>query len=259
MIRLILVVGFLFFFFVLSYPYLMFQSHLAKKDIERRDRESFETVKKVLNVVRILSGVKMEVKGLENIPNDTAVLYVGNHRSYYDIVTAYTTVPKPMGFVAKIELDSFPILRTWMKNVNCLFLDRDDIKQGLRTIMAGAEQVKRGVSVWIFPEGTRDESEDLRELLPFKEGSLKIAQRANCPVVPVAMTGTRDAFENHFPWVRPAKVTIEFGTPFYLNDLDPDDKKHPGAYTARVITKMLDELMNEENGGTEGRTQDGTR
>ncbi len=254
MIRLILVVGFLFLFFVLSYPYLMYQNHLAKTDMERRDRESFETVKKVLNVVRVLSGVKVEVRGLENIPKDKAVLYVGNHRSYYDIVSVYTTVPAPMGFVSKIELDGFPILRTWMKNVNCLFLDRDDIKQGLQTIMAGAEQVKRGVSVFIFPEGTRDESEDLRDLLPFKEGSLKIAQRAGCPVMPVAIKGTRDAFENHFPWIHPAKVIVEYGTPFYLSDLDPDDRKHPGTYTAGVIRNMLDGLLNEENSGTKERT-----
>lgn len=84
-----------------------------------------------------LAGVTITVKGEENIPKDTAVLYVGNHRSYFDILTGYTTVPTLLGFVAKKEMEKIPILRTWMANVNCLFLDRKNIKEGLKTILQG--------------------------------------------------------------------------------------------------------------------------
>ena len=130
-----------------------------------------------------LAGVTITVKGEENIPKDTAVLYVGNHRSYFDILTGYTTVPTLLGFVAKKEMEKIPILRTWMANVNCLFLDRKNIKEGLKTILQGIEKVKNGISIWIFPEGTRNTNEDITELLPFKEGSLKIAEKSGCPVI----------------------------------------------------------------------------
>ena len=69
-------------------------------------------------------GVTYEVQGLENIPADRAVLYVGNHRSYFDILVGYVTVPGLTGFVAKKEMLKIPLLRDWMHRVNCLFLDR---------------------------------------------------------------------------------------------------------------------------------------
>ena len=77
--------------------------------------------------------------------------YGGNHRSYFDILVGYMTVPGLTGFVAKKEMLKIPLLRTWMQRVNCLFLDRVDIKEGLKTILEGIEKMNAGVSIWIFP------------------------------------------------------------------------------------------------------------
>ena len=141
-----------------------------------------------------------------------------------------------------------PLLSDWMENVNCLFLDRKNIKEGLKTILEGIEKVKRGVSIWIFPEGTRNRNETITELLPFKEGSLKIAEKSGCPVVPVAITGTAEIFENHLPFIKPSHVTIEFGTPFIIKELPLEEKKFAGAYTRKVIIDMLE---RERDGLTE--------
>ena len=89
------------------------------------------------------------------------VLYVGNHQSYFDILVGYTTVPTLLGFVAKKEMERYIFLRDWMRNVNCLFLDRTDIKAGMKTILDGIQKIKAGISVWIFPEGTRNINEDV--------------------------------------------------------------------------------------------------
>ena len=75
------------------------------------------------------------------------MLYVGNHRSYFDILVGYTTVPGLTGFVAKKEMTRYLLLRDWMRNVNCLFLDRDNMKEGLKTILEGIEKIKAGISV----------------------------------------------------------------------------------------------------------------
>lgn len=107
-------------------------------------------------------------QGQERIP-EGPVLYVGNHQSYFDILVGYTTVPTLLGFVAKKEMERYILLRDWMRNVNCLFLDRTDIKAE-KTILDGIQKIKAGISVWIFPEGTRNINEDVTELLPFKEG-----------------------------------------------------------------------------------------
>ena len=245
MIRIIMVALTVVLFLIFSMPLLGILVARDKKDPEGAQIKSLHIVQGVFRFILRLAGVTYEVQGLENIPADRAVLYVGNHRSYFDILVGYTTVPGFVGFVAKKEMEKIPLLRSWMKNVNCLFLDRKDIKAGLKTILEGIEKVKNGISVWIFPEGTRNRNKDLKELLVFKEGSLKIAEKSGCPVVPVAMVGTAEAFESHFPFIRPSHVTVYYGEPFYIKELEPDQRKHAGAYTREKIVKMLGEIQNE--------------
>ena len=143
--------------------------------------------------------------------------------------------------MAKKEKEEIPVWSSWMKNVNRLFLGRQKIREGLKAILEGVDKVKNGVSIWIFPEGTRNDAEDYLDLMPFKEGSLKIAEKSGCPVVPVAITGTAEAYENHFPRIRSSQVTIEFGMPFIIKGLEPEKKKFAGAHTRQLIIDMLQE------------------
>ena len=246
MIRLILVVLAVVLYLIFSIPVLFYLKDQTKNDPKAAAKKSLDLVRWILGIVRDLAGITYEVRGLEHIPSDRAVLYVGNHRSYFDILAGYTTVPTLLGFVAKKEMERIPLLRTWMVNVNCLFLDRKNIKEGLKTILQGIEKVKNGVSIWIFPEGTRNPNEDITELLPFKEGSLKIAEKSGCPVVPVAMTGTAEVLEKHFPFITPSHITIYYGKPFYVKELEAEDRKHPGAYTRNVLIRMLKEMQEEK-------------
>ena len=249
MLRLILVAATVILFLVFSIPVLVWESWIGKRNPEKRDWQSLHIVQGIFRLILKMAGVHITVKGIENIPKDRAVLYVGNHRSYFDILTGYVTVPTLMGFVAKKEMEKWPMLSNWMKNVHCLFLNRTDMKEGLKTILEGISQVKSGISVWIFPEGTRNRNENLMELLPFKEGSLKIAEKSGCPVVPVAITGTAEVFEAHLPKICPSEVTIEFGTPFIVKELEPEQRKFAGAYTRERIL----ELLQKEKEAREGK------
>lgn len=240
MLRFIAVASTVIGFLIFSAGVLQKQKRLGKKNRDEMEQQSTEIVRKVFRYILKLSGVVVTIKGMENIPAEQPVLYVGNHRSYFDILVGYTTIPNRVGFVAKKEMEGYPLLSDWMANVNCLFLDRKNLKEGLKTILEGIEKVKRGVSIWIFPEGTRNKNESILELLPFKEGSLKIAEKSGCPVVPVAITGTAEIFEKHFPRIKPAYVTIEFGTPFIVKELSPEDKKFAGSYTRKMIIEMLE-------------------
>lgn len=231
----ILVIGFLIF----SIPLLIWEYILGKKHPDQKNQQSLSIVQAVFRLILKVAGVHITVKGYENIPKDQAVLYVGNHRSYFDILVGYVTVPSLTGFIAKKEMERYPLLSNWMKNVNCLFLDRNDMKAGLRTILSGIESVKQGISIWIFPEGTRNRSEDILDMLTFKEGSIKIAEKSGCPVVPVALTGTAEIFEKQFPRMKSSQVTIEFGQPFLVGELEQDQKKFTGMYTQQLIKEML--------------------
>lgn len=247
MFRFILVAATVIGFLVFSAGTLHRLKKLAKRDQEEMEAESLRIVRYMFRLILKMAGVTVTVKGLENLPKGQPVLYVGNHRSYFDILVGYTTVPEKLGFVAKKEMRRYPFLSDWMTNVNCLFLDRENLKEGLKAILEGIEKVKRGVSIWIFPEGTRNRNDDILDLLPFKEGSLKIAEKSGCPVVPVAITGTAEVFEKHFPKIRPSHVTIEFGEPFIVKELPPEDRKFAGAYTRKKIIEML---KKEQNGLT---------
>lgn len=238
MIRFLLVVVILLGFLVFSIPLLAAEWLVGRKNPKRQQEHSLKIVQVMFRLLLYITGAKVTVKGRERIP-EGAVLYVGNHRSYFDILVGYVSVPGLTGFVAKKEMLRYPLLSNWMQYVNCLFLDRTDIRAGLKMILEGVEKVKAGVSVWIFPEGTRNRNEDLMEMLPFKEGSLKIAEKSGCAVVPVAITGTSEIFEQHIPFMRPSQVTIEFGEPFYIKDLEKQDRRKAGAYSQKRILEML--------------------
>ncbi|MEG2349307.1 MAG: lysophospholipid acyltransferase family protein [Hungatella sp.] len=240
----VIVIGFL----ILSIPLLLIEWLIGKKHPNLRDRQSLKIVQSAFRLILKLVGAKITVKGMEHIPMDQAVLYVGNHRSYFDILVGYVTTPTLIGFVAKKEMAAYPLLVDWMKNVNCIFLNRENLKEALKTIFAGIEKVKQGISIWIFPEGTRSRNEDILEMLPFKEGSLKIAEKSGCPVIPVAITGTAEIFEKQYPRMKSSQVTIEFGIPILMRELEPEQRKFAGAYIQSIIKQMLQQEKTVREG-----------
>lgn len=240
MIRLILVLIAVIVYLLVGILLQLIEWMIGKFNKPLKDRSSLALIKGVFRVILFLSGTKVTVLGKENVPTDQAVLYVGNHRSYFDIVIGYTLVPGLTGFVAKKEMEKIPLLSLWMKMLYCLFLDRKDIKEGMKTILKGIEYVKKGISIWIFPEGTRNRNEE-GSMLPFHEGSLKIAEKGKCPIIPVAFHHTADIFEAHVPFIRRAEVTVEFGKPIIISELEKDQKKFLGAYTQDIIAQMIRE------------------
>jgi 1-acyl-sn-glycerol-3-phosphate acyltransferase len=238
--RSILAVLFVILFLLVGSVILGIEWIIGKKNKYHADIVSLRMVQWAFRVILFLSGVKMEVKGHEHVPKDEAVLYVGNHRSIFDIITTYSLCPGLTGYIAKNSVEKIPLLNFFMRRLYCLFIDRADVKQSLKVILKAIDQVKAGISICIFPEGTRNKDREHPEnLMPFKEGSLKIAQKTGCKVIPMAILGTDEIFENHIPWIHRQKVTIVYGEPIVLDALSDADKKHPGAYCQRVVGEML--------------------
>ncbi|MBH1942072.1 1-acyl-sn-glycerol-3-phosphate acyltransferase [Mobilitalea sibirica] len=235
--RLILTGLFLVIFFILSIPVFLIEFILEKYNRRAMAVSSQAIVSAAFRIVLFISGVKRTVIGRDNIPKNEAVLYVANHRSYFDVPVTYVSLPNLTGFMAKKEIAKIPFLRTWMRFIQCLFLDRDDIKQGLKTVLQGIEQIKSGYSVFISPEGTRNQS---NEMLPFKEGSFKMAEKTGCAIIPVAISNTDALFEKQTPWIRSAHVIVEFGKPIYPNQLDKEERKFLGSYVQNIIKEALD-------------------
>ena len=240
MIRFFADIIYLFFFLTLTAPlYPLFDHWNKTGKAHKRSSIAQRMILRSFKICLAMAGTKLIVDGQENIPEDGAVLYVGNHSSYYDILCSYVATERGMGFFAKKEMEKVPLLSTWMKRLHCLFLDRNDLKQGLKTILTAIEKVKSGISICIFPEGTRNKNEDELDMLPFHEGSFKIAAKTNCPIIPMAISGSADIWENHFPRVKKTHVILEYGKPIYIDQLEKEDKKHLGAYTQNIIHEML--------------------
>ena len=243
MIKFILVALGLFLYLVLFIPVMLILLLVMKFRPDISTAVAQGMVSAVFRLMIFITGSKVEVIGSENIPKDGGVLFVSNHRSYFDILTGFGYTKKPLGFVAKYEIIHAPLLKQWMELVNCLFLNRQDIKQGLKTIIKGIDQVKSGVSVWICPEGGRNMNPDVTNVKEFKEGSLKIAEKGKVPVIPVAIYGTYEIWEEHLPYMRKSKVIIEYGKPIIIDELPDAEKKKLGAYTRSKIVEMLENMV----------------
>lgn len=248
MIRLILVAVFLVLFLVLGIPLLLIEWVIGKFNQRAKDISSLRIVQWAFKVILFLAGTKVVIKGEENAPKNEPVLYVGNHRSYFDIVITYSRVPDLTGYIAKKEMLRWPLLVNWMKNLHCLFLDRQDVKQGLKTILTAIDKVKAGISICIFPEGTRNRVNDT--FMEFHEGSFKVASKSGCAVVPMAIYNSAAIFEDHIPWIRKTTVIVEYGKPFYIKDLPKETQKRVGAYSRDLIMENYFRLKEEakENG-----------
>ena len=239
MIRLIIVAITVIGFLILSIPILIIEWIIGKYSPRTKEISSLRIVQAVFRFILWVAGVKLTVIGEENVPKDAPVLYIGNHRSFFDIVITYARCPRLTGYVAKDSLKKIPLLSIWMKRLHCLFLDRKDIKAGLKTILTGIDQIKNGISMCIFPEGTRNKTQD--EMLPFKEGSMKMAEKTGCPIIPIAITNSAEILENHMPRIKRCHVLLRYGEPILVNELDKEQKKFLGAYTRDMILKMLEE------------------
>jgi len=242
MIRLILVAVFLILFLILSIPLLIAEWIIGKCNPGLKDRSSLAIVNWAFRKVLWLAGGRVIYKGEENVPADTPVLYVGNHRSYFDVVMTYIRVPRPTGYISKIEMKKYPLFSNWMRNLHCLFLDRSDVKQGMKIILEAIEKVKSGISICVFPEGTRNKVNDT--FLPFHEGSFKVATKGNVPIVPIAIVNSADIFEDHLPRMKKTKVIVEYCKPIYVNELDKETQKSLGTYVSGIIQQTY--FQNKE-------------
>ena len=189
-----------------------------------KEREKIALIDNILSktldrVIRI-TGATVKVTGAENVPLNEPVLFVGNHQGNMDIPLLYITSPQKMGFVAKKEFEKIPVFGYWMKERNCVFMDRGNAKESLKSINQAIDILKRGHSIAIFPEGTRSKKEEMGD---FKAGSLRIALKAGVKVVPVTFKGSYKLMEETGK-VTPSKVNVHYSHPIDAKEFTDTNK-----------------------------------
>ncbi len=200
--------------FLYFWGYLLFALPQMKKaqrleaagELDARDALVEPRIRSWARSLLKLAGVKVEISGLENIP-EGPVVFVPNHQSYFDIPVLLAWLDRPYPLVSKQEVKKLPLIRQWMELLGCVFIDRDNARQSVSALGEAARtMVERKRSLIIFPEGTRSRGETIGE---FKNGGFRAALKAGVPVVPVVIDGTYRAMEANHMWIKPAAVRVQ--------------------------------------------------
>ncbi len=180
---------------------------------------------------------RIHIKGIENIPKDRTVLFVSNHQSNLDFLLLLAEINIPVGFIAKVELEKIPLLRDWMRVINCLFMDRDDMRQQVKTIVEGINLLKKGKSLIIFPEGTRTRDGSMME---FKAGSFKLATKSKVPIIPVTINGTFKALEGNNNKLKAGDIFLTFHEPVFVDKLTKQEQDTLNDYVRDIVKRGLE-------------------
>ena len=162
-----------------------------------------ETMKYIL----FFTNSSVKVEGIEKIPKDRKCLIVANHLSNYDPISIMTHIPlKPLIFISKPENFKLPVAGGFIRRAGFMAIDRDHVKNAIVTINTAADKIKKGqTSVFIFPEGTRNRTGE--KLLELKNGAFKIATKAKCPLVVLAISNS-NMVKKRTPW-RHTRITLK--------------------------------------------------
>ncbi len=238
MFRMIYVLIYMCLYLLYSIPTLYKVKRLSGvMKVEERDRIIHELPKRWSKGIMKRSGSTVYITGQQYIPKGP-VLFVSNHVGDFDIPVLLGYIEKPFGFISKIEIKKMPIIREWMEMISCIFIDRKNRKQAIQSIREGSHLLKKGHSLLIFPEGTRNKGKGLKE---FKTGGIRMAKDAEVPIVPIAIRGTASMFENHSWGIKPSHIHVEVLPPIPAASIINRDVKELSCEIQSKIQSSLDE------------------
>jgi 1-acyl-sn-glycerol-3-phosphate acyltransferase len=155
-------------------------------------------------------GAKLLVEGLENIPQNKAVVFASNHQSTVDIPVLFSVLPLNVRFIAKHVLGHVPFLGWYLRLARFILINRSNRKKAMQQLERAAEQIRAGTSIIVFPEGTRSET---GEILPFKKGTFVLALSAGVPICPIAIEGSGRLMPKNSWNIRPGLIRVRIGPP----------------------------------------------
>lgn len=190
---------------------------------------------KLASYILWLLNCRVHIKGLENLPKDQSnICYISNHQSLLDICMVVGKLKVKAAPIAKIEVLKAPFVGSFAKGVGTILLDRKSPKSSIKAILDGTNELKKGKSVIIFPEGTRSKTGKLGE---FKAGSYKMGLRAQSTLVPLVVQGTRSALESKKGFKR---------YDCYINILEPVSAKGLTKEEQKAFPEKVSNLIREE-------------
>lgn len=188
---------------------------------------------------------EMEVEGREKVPPTGPVLLVGNHVNLMDPIVPIGILKRRVSFMVKEEAFRWPIMGVWLKALSLIPVARGKVAS--RWALLGAqEQLRRGLIVCVYPEGTRSRTPGLG---PAHHGAAFLAMRTGVPILPMAITGTHLVLQEGKFFPRRNPVTIRFGDPFQVPRVSGRlDRLEMEALTERIMRRIAALLPPEYRG-----------
>lgn len=200
------------------------------------DRLATHVVTKWARFMVLSTRSKVEIVGSEFLPKDKAVLFIANHQSDFDIPLLLGFIDKPMGFIAKKELEKVPMISTWMKKIKCVFIDRKNPRDGIKGLNRAFDNVKNNHSMVLFPEGTRSKGPKMGE---FKRASLKLALKSNVVIVPLTIDGSYKLLEGNNNRIKKSKIRLVIGKPIDTASISKEEKEDFDVKVKNLIGENL--------------------
>lgn len=224
--------------FLLSVPELIKLKYNEKK---YSSIEKFRFVKSHTKRSLDLVKIKIKVTGKEKVPTEE-VLFVSNHASMLDSYILISSIVKPVGvIIADVPTwRHIPIVSNWLNMMKCVYINRENNREGMKSIIQASENIKKGHSMAVFPEGDLTWVKDPNALISdFKPGALKIAYKAKCPIVPVVIKNSRKTYEGYEPVgkINSGNVEVEYLDPIY------DHIENPRMKTVELAKKIKERMI----------------
>lgn len=220
------------------YITILYLPIIALKDEKTGVRLARKKLRWLSKLVLRSLNVKLRViyknrKNINILEREKGIIFVCNHQSNLDIPVIVSALHIDVGFVAKKEMRTWPFFNIWMKKSKCVFLNRENPREGIKDIKEAVKVVKDGYPIVIFPEGERTLD---GEILRFKKGSFKLATETNGIIVPLTLKGTFDIQKRgELKMKRNQLVTIVVDEPIYVDSLSKDEVKELSTTVREII------------------------
>jgi len=175
-----------------------------------------------------LSNTRVTVKGLSNLKPGRSCIFMANHMSNFDIPVLQASLPVQFRWLAKAELYKIPVFGYAMKRAGYISIDRSNRESAIESLNKAAKIIRDGISVVIFPEGTRSRTHNIQ---PFKKGGFFLAVDSAAPIIPIIIKGTERIMPKKQMLIKPGNVTLEIAKPI-----------NSSGYTRKTKNDLMDKV-----------------
>lgn len=210
-------------FLVFSYPTIFYARYLHYvQKYARRDWFANIVLSRMARLIFYMSGSRIKLIGKENIPKDEPVIFVSNHQGHLDSIIIQGFIRKPKGFVSIKEYERLPILGSWMTYTGSVFIDRGNLRQTFLTMNQAIDNLNRGQSMVVFPEGKLN---DGIRTFEFERGWLRLATKSGVPIVPITIKGSYKILSYNGRRMRPSRIECIISKPIRNYDLRRENER----------------------------------